>query len=163
METSNYVTLPIRRGFLEIKEVFRFAIRHDLIICGGYARYCCSPKRNPIPSMDIDLFPRTKEGYETAKAELSNEESEFHLNIYKENDVSISYELPKRSSHIFYYSPALQLIKPMEKFSIVTPGDTYTILNNFDFTVTRVAIISNVQCIADEHFEADEKKNTAKV
>ena len=53
--------------------------------------------------------------------------------------------------------PPIQLIKPMQEARIVSFGDKKTILENFDFTVIRAAIISSEQVYVDADFLHDEK------
>jgi len=52
-----YATVPVLRGFTEIELLWSLAQEHGAVICGGYARYCASPRKNPVPATDVDLFP----------------------------------------------------------------------------------------------------------
>jgi hypothetical protein len=51
------------------------------------------------------------------------------------------------------------LIKPVKEARIVARGTVEEILNNFDFTVTRVAVLSDKMCLADVYFQSDDKAN----
>jgi hypothetical protein len=61
-----YTKIPIRRGFYEVQPFFELCQKFDAVICGGYARYCCSPlpTAKVVLAGDVDMFPKTEEATE---------------------------------------------------------------------------------------------------
>lgn len=153
-----YTTIPLLRGFDKIQELFTVVQQHQAYICGGYARYCASPRKEPFPAGDVDIFPSSMESFEALKTLFGKD----GLVITYENDVSITYEQPVDKNHRWADTPVIQLIKPVKKARILTYGNIETVLDNFDFTITRVAIIDANTAMADEDFLADEKKTLLK-
>jgi hypothetical protein len=156
---SKYIEVPILRGFTEIQWLWD-RIELSGIIAGGYARYCCSQRTDISYPGDVDIFPYNDIQFDLIKSKLA-----FHgFQIQHENDVSISYksytakndsvdELQKSAL------PPVQLIKPVTKGRILTFGKAEEILDNFDFTVTRAAIVSTAHgtaCIVDADFIQDD-------
>jgi len=74
-----------------------------------------------------------------------------------ENDISITYDQPDYESEVFG-APKIQLIKPVREGAIVAVGDRKTILENFDFTVVRCALLNPNEALVDADFEHDEKR-----
>lgn len=145
---SNFIKLPIRRGFAEVSALFNL-IQGRGVICGGYARYCVSPVLNPAPAGDVDVYAHTVEDFESLKKDLRE-----HLRKSKDNPVSISYERTIKGD--LAYTPQIQLIKPLVKGRMVGVGPMETILSNFDFTIARAGILSETEGLVDELFENDE-------
>jgi len=150
-----YKKIPIRRGFYEIKSLFEICQKAGATICGGYARFCCSPlptQKVVIPG-DVDMFPHTEEATEKVLAALL----EIGFEKHHENHVSITLKPKKGKESDLAYIPTPQIIKPMIEGKIVTLGTIEEILENFDFTIVRAAIFSSEECIVDEEFENDEQ------
>lgn len=142
--------IRLRRGFTEIQKVFTL-IQGLGFIAGGYARYCASPKGSPFPTRDLDIFPyREDYGFE----ELKKKFTDLGFKVHHENDVSYTFS----SNHPEGYEecPTIQLIKPNKNGRLLTYGNPEEILSNFDFTVTRAAIISQSEVLVDDDFEQDE-------
>jgi hypothetical protein len=152
-----FVTLPILRGFTEISDLFYLAEKYNAVICGGYARYCCSPHIKPVPAGDVDLFPRDEDSFKRLKEKLV---TEIGFGIKHENEISLTLKIPKNPPatlcHSLMASPRIQIIKPVKEGAVVTLGSIETILQNFDFTITRAAIINPGECLVDEEFAEDE-------
>jgi hypothetical protein len=51
----NWTKVPIYRGF--IPELFRMTREAGMLWCGGYPRWMASPRAEPTPATDLDLFP----------------------------------------------------------------------------------------------------------
>lgn len=148
---SEFLAVPIIRGFTEIEEIFDIAYGNSCWICGGYPRYMCSPRKDPVPAGDVDIFPVDQTAYD--KVLLA-----FKLLDYTtkhENAISTTLKNPDKGKNA--YTPTVQLIKPVNEGKVVTTGDFYEILDNFDFTVVRIGMISSISCMADPDFLADEK------
>lgn len=174
-EESKFVTIPLKRGFTEIATLFHICQNHQTHICGGYARYCASPrfKSKLVRADDIDLFPQTTGTTDALLAELMA----YGFSIKHENHVSITLgfkgnsegkqypegpvrpgqpKATKEQKQIIAHWPTPQIIKPLVQGAMVTVGTIEEILNNFDFTIVRAAIISNKEALVDVEFEHDE-------
>jgi hypothetical protein len=148
-EKTGYKKMKIRRDFIQIEKLLPI-INGLGVICGGYARYVCSTKKKPELPGDIDIFPISQKGYD----ELLIKFKSLKMTIRKENDVAISYRNNKKLSNL-----SIQMIKPVQEARIMTLGSAEEILNNFDFTVTRCAILTEKMCLVDVYFKADDIAN----
>lgn len=149
-----FKTIPLLRGFSEITKIYDIATANDGIICGGYARYCASPRKDPKPAADVDIFPKTV----TATNAILGKLLELGFVREHENPMSITLKAPLDRDDL-KYMPIPQIIKPVVQGAIVATGTTEVILSNFDFSVVRAAIISPTEVMVDEDFEYDEKHN----
>jgi hypothetical protein len=156
-----FKTIELKRGFNEIRPFYELCVAHDVVICGGYARYCASPLPTPrvIPAGDVDLFPKS-EGAEKAILEKLKE---MGFEIRHENHVSITMSPKEDKKEELEYLPVPQVIKPVIEGKIVTLGTIEEILQNFDFTIVRAAILSPTEVMVDEDFENDEKHKHLKL
>jgi len=154
---DGFEAMPLRRGFDVIRPLWDLLERvkaetgKDCFICGGYARYCASPNKKPKEAMDVDVYCETAEVFDILKAKLEA----VGLEVRHENNISLTYESPGDGD--FTYLPTIQLIKPLEEARIVSVGDKKTILENFDFTVIRAAILGPSEVLVDADFMHDEK------
>ncbi len=150
---STYVTLPIMRGFTEIAPLWDLAQKHGSMICGGYARYCLSQLAKPCPAGDVDLFPQSEESSGALIAEIKA----LGFEVRHENEISVTFTRnEKHDIPQWRVCPSIQVILPVLQGAIVTVGDMREVLNNFDFTIVRAALISPTEGIADEDFLADD-------
>jgi len=154
-------TVPLIRGFSEIKEFFELCQKHDAVICGGYARYCASPHPTTkvIPAADLDIFPRTENSHKKLLKELKS----WGYKIQHENHVSITLTPRKKYYESLYTYPKPQIIKPVVEGKIVTIGTTEEILRNFDFTIVRAAIIGPEAVLVDDDFLKDERNKVLRL
>ncbi|MCR4284528.1 MAG: hypothetical protein NUV97_00605 [archaeon] len=155
MEELMFNTIKLVRGFTEIQALWEFTKKHKLWICGGYARYCASLKVDPVPARDIDLFCENESCYPLAYNELIDS----GLEIEYENDLSVTFKIPKDKNHLWRTTPTMQIIKPVKESRIVSFGIPEVILENFDFTITRACIVSPTEVLVDEHFIEDDLRN----
>lgn len=147
-------TLPLRRGFYEISELFALCQKAGATICGGYARYCASPRPTAkvVVAGDADLFPHSEDASKVLLADLLA----MGFIIVHENHVSISMKPHDDHADKLAHIPTPQIIKPLIEGKIVTLGTTEEILENFDFTIVRAAIVSATEVMVDDGFEEDE-------
>jgi len=153
-----FKTIPVIRGFTEIKEIFEACERYNAVICGGYVRYMCSPKKDPVKPSDVDLFPKSFDAFDKLKSYFLETEK---FEVKHENDVSLTLDAPKNT--VWEYRPIVQIIKPVKEGAIVTTGTLEEILENFDFSIVRVGLLSSTTALADEDFLDDEKKMLLKL
>jgi len=153
--------IPIRRGFYEISELFALCQKAGATICGGYARYCCSPKPTAKVTIagDVDLFPHSEDASNILLTSLTA----MGFEKVHENHVSITLKPTKENAEKLAHIPTPQIIKPMIEGKIVTLGTTEEILSNFDFTIVRAAIVSPTECLVDDEFEHDETHGLLKL
>lgn len=144
--------VPIIRGFTEIKEVFDACEKFNAVICGGYVRWMCSPRKDPVKANDVDLFPKSLDSYDNLKIYFLDQEG---FAIKHENDISLTLYPPEKT--IWVFRPTIQIIKPVKEGSIITLGTVEEILENFDFTVVRAGLLSSTTALVDEDFLSDEK------
>jgi len=150
METK-WKEIPIRRGFTEIQKLFEIITPFNCHICGGYARYCLSPQRNPSPTSDVDIYAENQDAFDNVLKKFI----ELDFNTLHTNDVSTVF-MP--SGDDFLACPKINLIVPREEFRVRTQGSIEEVLNNFDFTVCRAAVKTNTTGIVDEDFIDHEMK-----
>ncbi|KKL60412.1 hypothetical protein LCGC14_2205590, partial [marine sediment metagenome] len=160
---DGFEIVKLQRGFTEIIPLWKIlnkvidSTKKDCFICGGYARYCASPKFNPIKAGDVDIYSEDKLAFNKLKQLLKYKK----LKIKVENDMAITYERPESGE--FHYMPPVQAIKPLTIAKIVSVGSKETILSNFDFTVIRAAIESPNEVVVDKDFIHDESNNVLRL
>lgn len=132
---DGFEEVRILRGMYETMPLFETLDSAKAFICGGYARWMCSPRQEPVPPSDVDVYCFDKDTFDALRAALSATLTQKH-----ENDVCVSFEKPKDSQHGYFSIPPVQLIKPMRHARVVTDGTMEEILKNFDFTVIRIGI-----------------------
>ncbi len=150
-----YKTIALKRGFTEVSVLYNLAVENNAVICGGYARYCASPlpTARVVPAGDCDLFPKTPEATDRLKELLIN----MGFEIRHENHVSITFKPTEAKKAELSYMPIPQVIKPVIEGKIVAVGTVEEILDNFDFTIVRAAIISPTEVMVDDDFEKNEE------
>jgi len=148
---EKFVTVPVYRGFLPIKQLYYLCEENDAIILGGYVRWMCSPNINPAKPGDVDVYCPEDKIFERMKSTLAK----ANLGIKNENDIAIAYIRPTHPNP-FFTCPTIQLIKPMREGVIVTDGDMEEIIKNFDFTVIRIGLFNARDATADPQFIEDE-------
>lgn len=145
-------SLPVRRGITEIEHLFDIVDCNKSFICGGYARYCASPNKKPVPAGDVDIYCRDEEEFKRVFDELINKEK---LTTKYITEVAISFNGKRHGK--FSYHPPIQLIRPIKEGAIVANGSPEDIIQNFDFTIVRCFLKSKTEIIADDDFEEDER------
>lgn len=147
--------VKLQRGFNEIEPFFSLCQKAGAVICGGYARYCASPKPTAkvVTAGDVDMFPTNEDASKALLADLLA----MGYVIQYENHVSITLKPDEGKQEALECFPTPQIIKPVIEGKIVALGTTEEILENFDFTIVRAAILSPREVMVDENFEDDEK------
>ena len=156
-KANKFKKLPTLRGIHEIKELLDIIAPYGHVI-GGYARWVCSPVKYPEPAQDCDIYCNDEASFHALQAILDKQfiqdrSSKFSI-LYgqRKNTKGRGVE----SWAINPQLPAINLIKPLIEGNAVLTGTVEDILNNFDFTVTRAAIIDTNTCLVDEDFVQDE-------
>lgn len=146
---DGFVNIRILRGFTEIESLFNSVSECGGFICGGYVRWMCSPRKDPIPASDVDIYCPTFEIFTKIKEQIS-------LGKRHENEVSFTFNRPDDINSPYFAAPAIQLIKPMREGRVVTDGPLEEIISNFDFSVIRLAILDEKTALADADYLHDE-------
>ena len=145
-------SIPVLRGATEITHLFNTVTNHNGVICGGYVRYMCSPQLNPIPAGDIDIYFQNEEDHDLFIKKIKN----AGMEIKHENEISTTFKRTNDPDIEFAYCPTIQVIKPKLEGAIVAVGTLEEILDNFDFTVVRVGLVTLEGALADDDFLEDE-------
>lgn len=140
--TGTYIATPIKRHLDIIKLVFDLT-GGEGFIAGGFARYCVSDKEDPIVPNDIDVFCGNEDAFNRIVARLK-----AHKDVKRKTKTEIETKFEYRMStgfHKNFYS--IQVIRPTQIMNMVSEGDYERILDNFDFTIAKVALINNQEDI----------------
>lgn len=137
---EGFIQIPAMRGLFEIAPLMDICDRIGGRIIGGYARYCCSTNEDPVSAGDVDIFPvgTTDEECQRLYDSWVVALKAYGLQIKHENEVSSTWS--KSESPPLNRCPTIQVIKPVKEGAIVTKGTIEEILENFDFTIVRVAM-----------------------
>jgi hypothetical protein len=147
----DFFEIATKRGHGLSRELF--AILHGTggVIAGGYARFCASPRRDPLPFGDVDVFCRDEASVARVRAVLDAR------GFVLERETAISWNYHPKRRWFRRSIPPLQVIKPKREGKIDTTGDLREIIANFDFSVVAAGLISPERALVDEMFEADEE------
>lgn len=127
------ITTDINRGFSETLRIKEIISNHGFI-CGGYARWMISPRINPVPPADIDIYAYSINGYDTIRRNI---EQFYGIPIKFESARAITYDNQNLKINIdpkLRVLPPIQLIKPLEGMVSTDPNE---VVDKFDFTVIR--------------------------
>ena len=136
----------VRRGKQIINKLFPILLTKTHI-AGGFARWVCSQNKTPIPASDIDIFCEDLATYYEMEGILNE-----RFTFLSENEACRVFGTG------WSKIKTIQLIKPREQHAVVTMGKIETILENFDFTITRAAIMTPKTVLVDEDFDKHERK-----
>jgi hypothetical protein len=148
------IDIEVKRPKL-VEFYLRNICKTEAFICGGFARVACSPRDNPIPSKDIDIYCLELSHFDEVAKRI---EALNYIKV-KENDVShiYRYALDSRDTML-----EINLIKPLQTGHLHTFGDLDTILSNFDFTIARIGTYLQddiIKARGDEEFIDNERDN----
>lgn len=102
----------------------------------------------------MDLFPQSEE----ASGKLIEAVKAVGFAVKHENEISVTFDhLKEHSDPRWIVCPTIQVIKPVLAGAIVTVGTMEAVLNNFDFTIVRVGLLSPTMALADSEFLEDDK------
>jgi len=150
---KNYVRLPIQRNQELLKTFFENIIKDDGFICGGFGRISVSKSKDLIPSGDIDIYTKGKDQFEAISKRLE-------LAGYYEFRKS---ETARTMHYSFKGALPVQLIMPLNEGKVLLSSENVEdILDNFDFSIARIAItkesLEKNEAIVDKDFEKDDAK-----
>lgn len=158
-----FIPCSIVRGQKELKIIFEALKGIEVFVCGGFAKWCCSPQKTPKMVNDIDIYSQTESAFNEACVSLENggfkkgRESPAAV-CYKDTQLKWLGLFGRNSLKL-----EVQVIKPIKQGEVILTGESKDILANFDFTVSRVAIHSDMSAICDVDFEKDEKESRLRI
>lgn len=144
-----FVKLPVLRRNVSLEVILEDLEEFDACICGGYARYCMSPRHDPPQAGDLDIYCSDKSSFDELLKFLKVE-----IGSNKTTKLSEIFITPQAKNKEYRLLPKIQLIKPSEW--IVAVGTTEEILSHFDFTIAQAALVNVNYGIASKDFEYDE-------
>lgn len=147
---------PLRETSL-IAKIFKIldpweTLQGKFFICGGFARFALSSVAKPVKPGDIDIYSQDSETFESLKANILKAGKFTEI---ASSAAAVSY---KDESLFFGIPYKLQIIKPIIQGNIVLSGSVEDVLNAFDFTIARAAILSENSALKDADFDADDAK-----
>lgn len=143
----SYNKTPILRCHDLVKIVFQLT-GDEGFIAGGFARYCVSKADEPNVPGDIDVFCKDDDTYNRITERFKKNPSVVRKSA---SDIEVKYEYRiAEGYHKDCYN--IQLIRPVSIFNMVADGDWPRILDNFDFTIAKCAIISSEEAMVHEDF-----------
>ena len=156
-----YLNVPIVRGFTEIKVLYDLIKDKNAWICGGYARYMCSQSKKVKPFGDVDIFCKDDESFKLITSAIEA----VGITKSHESDVSVMYNPSKNENLPYQWKvlPKINIIKSIDEARVKTSGELSDILDNFDYTIVRIGLISETECLADEHFLEDDNNNYLRI
>lgn len=152
-ESSDFTRVKVYRNQHIIDEIFTTFLKGHGFICGGFARYCCSPSIFPVLSDDIDIYCKSEYYFKQVRKFL-NASNDFKRR--KRTEASLNYYWSK-------HNVKFQLIKPIVRGNLVLSGEAEEILANFDFPIARVGIKNEIVAIADKKFLEQEISKKASI
>lgn len=134
-QNPNYIVTQMHRGQDIVELIFRLSGGAGFI-SGGFARWVLSRKDSPEVPGDIDVFARDDVEYGEIRTRF---DQDVNMRRRTESDLECKYEY--RMSEGFHKNCyRIQLIKPLRIDRMVSGGDPYEVLDNFDFTIAKAAI-----------------------
>jgi len=151
-DRPDFTTVPVLRGKFEaqilLEKLRKLLPEGAAYICGGYVRWMCSPRYEPVLPKDVDVYCENEEVFDKVVEWMRTQNM-----TEASSDMSISFKVKKdEPSHPFFCLPPIQIIRPMKVARIVTNGTLESILANFDFTVIRIGWIGGTFALADKDF-----------
>lgn len=153
---ANWKLFPIKRGKRLLRNVLRLLYGTRGMICGGFARWLASPNPSPIPFNDIDIYCQTVADYDRTKAQLLA----HGLKVEFETEIATTFQSYRLD---WFRKYPIQLIKPIHEDKLVTYGTLKEVIGNFDFSVIRAGVVSQIEVLADCYFAEDEKNQVLRL
>lgn len=154
MEPGNYESTEVLRCADVIGLVFRLT-GGEGFIAGGFARYCVSRNADPIVPADIDVFCGDEEAFDRIVTRIRSDK-----NTVRKSETRIETKFEYRFSSGYHKDAyAIQIIKPANIKNMVSDGDVRRVLDNFDFTIAKSAVLPDGTALCHENFHRDDEHN----
>lgn len=155
--SNEFIEVPVIRGITEIAPLLELAQATGAVICGGYARFCCSQVVDPVKAGDVDVFPGPNtDSLDRLTAELQR----IGFTTEYENEIAITLKAPTGdgADQLWQYRPQIQIIKRKHEERMNTEGTLQDLLKRFDFTVVRIGLLNTTTALADKDFIEHERQ-----
>ena len=178
--TSDYEADRPLRGITEIESIIQLCEKHNSFISGGYARYCMSRAHNPILPADLDIFSSDRANHIAIVNDFLHNfgyiesPGNKHMKPYKgrydyddmdddeketwfdenETPFATSFKIDVNSHPGLGLIDKIQFVKPSKRRA--SSGPLIDILNAFDFTICKVALLSKHVGICHRGMQEDE-------
>lgn len=150
LDPADFVETALVRGHRTVRYLLRVLRGTGGFLAGGFPRWCASPRRDPAPPEDADVFCPD----EVALARVRCALEAFGHRLVRENRVSFVYagcwRLLGRSV------PPVNVVKPVDEGRVYTRGSMLEVLHNFDFTICKAGIKDERTALVHAAFYADE-------
>ena len=154
--TTEFIKLPVLRRNMSLEVILEDIEEFGAFICGGYARYCMSPRHDPPQAGDLDIYCRDKASFDELFKFLKVE-----IGVNKTTKLSEIFITPQAKNKEYRLLPKIQLIKPSDW--IVSVGTMEEILSKFDFTIAQAALVNAHYGLASKDFEYDESNKLLRI
>lgn len=152
---QNFIETKPTRCLDIIKLVFELT-KNEGFIAGGFARYCLSNDPNPIVPSDIDVFCENKACYDRIVARMKANES-----VVKKSETRLETKFEYRILSGFHKDAyVIQIIRPTNIMNMISDGNYERVLNNFDFTISKCAILPDGRGFHHPAFREHDKTRT---
>lgn len=136
-----------RRKNDSMSPVFSMTEDLDVYVSGGYARWCCSPLKQPAPYGDIDLWFGDGDTYMEFLKRFFEEFSEYE--VLEDNMI---VRIRWNGIELNFVSPFIEC----GSMSVVS-GSVKDIIGSFDFSICQAALLDENRALVSEDFLYDEK------
>ncbi len=141
---KKYKKVRVRRMIDDIDELLNI-VADDGFIMGGFVRWCASPHKNPVPFYDIDVYSKNRPAYERI------------ISRARELSAFERWKGTPNSTACVWRERRVQFIQPKNQGRMVGYGSLEEILDNFDFTVCKAALLNKEYAIVHKDFEEHEE------
>lgn len=186
--SPSYVEIKPIRGITEIQDLLEIASQNNSWISGGYARYCVSQAERPLLPGDIDIFSVNnvahkraikafkdryspddfytidQDGEEVVVEDIDEDADNFDTTAVKgesETEFAVSFKMNPKEYPEFSHVGKIQFIKPSDKRKV--NGNICDIMDGFDFTICKVALVSPHVAICHMGLQNDEISRTLRI
>lgn len=146
---TEFVKVPVLRGFTEIREIYDICLANNAFIAGGYVRYMASQRPDVAAAGDVDIFS-------------ADHNDEKLLEMFKRLGYTVSYQSENAYSlakpttlpegyETLLHAPTPQIIK--NGWIAETMLDT---LRQFDFTIVMAGLLSSGTALVHPCFIDDD-------
>lgn len=150
-ETLDYKSVAILREHDTIKLVFELTQGLGFI-AGGFARYCVSERSELSCPGDIDIFTEDMGHFtDIYLAFKANHRLKQRTNTEIETKFDYIFKEGFKKETL-----SIQLIKPVHISNMNSKGNFISVLTNFDFTISKAAILANGDAWAHHQFDRDD-------
>lgn len=148
------IEVPILRGYHTYRDLFKWCLKNDVLIAGGYARYMASKRKHPALPSDVDLYVSSQDILEKLFWKLTAEE----YTLATETDF-IEIFTPVSWANKEFHEPweqrlPIHVIKPLKK-----PYTPEELIKTFDIRACCFVVKNSQEVWADAYGYCDEGDN----